>query len=209
LAIEYIKALKRQNSSIHPITVKREGAGYNDEKQELTDLQSATAIRNMINGDSDSALNFVPKEAKNIYIQAIENFDMPIYQSNLDTAVISYFRLSSRADSDKIHDAAGGLYNRLCDMSTEATSISSLTSMTETKRFTTARIRRAIWNSYFGVTSSEVKEKPKYTQLLAMNERGRSLLKRIKKTSSFPIITKPADYDTYSDDVVKQVERAQ
>ena len=208
LALEYIKALIVQSSSIEPITIKREGAGYNDAKSESTNLQSATAIREIIRSDINSASDFIPKEAFCVYKEAADNGQMPTEQSNLDSAVISYFRLNSHADSDKIHDAAGGLYNRLCDMSAEATSISSLTSMTETKRFTTARIRRAIWSSYFGVTSSEVKAKPMYTQVLAMSERGRSLLKRIKKTSDFPIITKPADYTTYSEVVISQAERA-
>lgn len=208
LALEYIKALKRENSKIVPITVKREGAGYNDTKSENTQLQSATAIRLAIAENSQSALDFVPKEAKNIYLQALKNGEMPTEQSRLDAAVISYFRLSSRTACDKIHDAAGGLYNRLCDMSAEATSISSLTSMTETKRFTKARIRRAIWSSFFGVTSSDVRALPQYTQLLAMNERGRSLLRRIKKSTDFPIITKPSDYTEHNELVVTQAERA-
>ncbi len=208
LALEYIKALKRENSKILPYTIKREGAGYNDIGDTNTNLQSASAIRLMMQSDSISALDFVPEEAKTIYTSATETGSMPTDISQLDAAIISHFRLSSREASEEIHDAAGGLYNRLCDMSAEAASISSLISMAETKRFTKARIRRAIWNSYFGVTSSEVKSMPKYTQLLAMNERGRSLLKRIKKTSDFPVITKPADYTKYSDAVVRQAERA-
>ena len=91
-------------------------------------------------------------------------------------------------------------------MSAEATSISSLTSMTETKKYTKARIRRAIWNTYFGVTSSDVRELPCFTQVLAMDDVGRSVLKRIKKVSNFPIITKPSSYKEYDDDVIKQKE---
>ena len=32
LGIEYLKALKRQNSPIIPVTIKREGAAYNDDE---------------------------------------------------------------------------------------------------------------------------------------------------------------------------------
>ena len=91
-------------------------------------------------------------------------------------------------------------------MSAEATSISSLTSMTDTKKYTRARIRRAIWNTYFGVTSSDVRALPSYTQVLAMDGIGRSVLKRIKKMSDFPIITKPSSYKDFGYEVIRQKE---
>ena len=91
-------------------------------------------------------------------------------------------------------------------MSAEATSISSLTNMTETRKYTKSRIRRAIWNTYFGVTSSDVRALPAYTQVLAMDAVGRSLLKRIKKVSDFPVITKPSSYKDLGEDVIRQKE---
>ena len=204
LAVEYIKAIDHLGSSIEPITIKREGAGYSDLKLENTHLQSATAIRAMMAEDPVSALDYVPDNAKTVYTAAIDDCLMPTDQARLDAAVISFFRLSSPEHSCDIHDGMGGLYNRLCDMSADTDTISSLTSKTETKRYTKARIRRVIWNSYFGVTSSDVCSYPQYTQILAMNGTGRSLLKRIKKMTDFPVITKPSDYDKYSDAVVRQ-----
>ena len=91
-------------------------------------------------------------------------------------------------------------------MSAEATSISMLTALAETKKYTKARIRRAIWNTYFGVTSSDVRPLPAYTQVLAMDSIGRGLMKAIKKTSGFPVITKPSSYKELCDDVVRQKE---
>lgn len=204
LAIEYIKAIESQKSSIIPMTIKRRGSGYNDEFDSDTDMQSATAIRSLLSRGDNSALDYVSNFAKPVYESAISNGMMPTEPSRLDVAVISFFRLSSPSDMCNIHDAAGGLYNRLCDASAEADTILSLTSKTETKRYTNARIRRAIWNSYLGVTSSDVCSYPQYTQILAMNTTGRSLLKRIKKMTDFPIITKPSDYTSYSDEVVRQ-----
>ena len=131
---------------------------------------------------------------------------MPSDASRLDLSVICSLRLNSPMASTDIHDANGGLYNRLCDMSAEATSISSLTAMADTKKYTKARIRRAIWNIYFGVTSSDVRTLPAYTQVLAMDNIGRSVLKRIKKMSDFPIITKPSSYKDYGEVVIRQKE---
>jgi hypothetical protein len=80
--------------------------------------------------------------------------------------------------------------------------------MADTKKFTKARIRRAIWNIYFGVTSSDVRALPSYTQVLAMDEVGRAVLKRIKKMSSFPVVTKPSAYREFGNEVIKQKELA-
>ena len=206
LGIEYIKALKSLHSDIEALTIRREGAGYLDIIKPMAEFQSASAIREEIACKNLSALDFVPQNAKNIYIKAIDEGKMPSDISRLDLALISFFRLNSpKADLD-IHDATGGLYNRLCEMSAEATSISNLTKRTETKKYTTARIRRAIWNSYFGVTSSDIRSMPSYTQVLAMDSTGRAALKRIKKVTDFPVITKPSSYKDMDERVVKQKE---
>ena len=206
LAIEYIKAISQFGNRVAPMTIKRAGAGYLDYFNPMAEFQSATAIREEMLSSPSSAFDYVPENAKNIYNEAIDEGKMPADVRRLDGAVISFFRLNSPSASVDIQDAVGGLYNRLCDMSAEATSISSLTSMTETKKYTKARIRRAIWNTYFGVTSSDVRELPCFTQVLAMDDVGRSVLKRIKKVSYFPVITKPSSYKEYDDDVIKQKE---
>ena len=206
LGIEYIKALSSLGSNITPLTVRREGAGYLDIINPMTEFQSASAIREEICDNNLSALDFVPKAAKSIYLDAIDTGKLPADASRLDLAVISYFRLNSPTADVDIHDAAGGLYNRLCEMSAEATSISNLTNLTETKKYTSARIRRAIWNSYFGVTSSDVRSLPSYTQVLGMDSVGRSVLKRIKKESNFAVITKPSSYKELDEQVIRQKE---
>ena len=206
LGIEYIKAIHELGGSITPLTIKREGSGYHDIINPMAEFQSATAIREELAAKNTSALDYVPEKAKSIYLKAIEGGKMPSDITRLDVSVISSFRLNSPASDSDIHEAAGGLYNRLCDMSAEATSISSLTSMAETKKYTKTRIKRAIWNTYFGVTSSDVRALPSYTQVLAMDSVGRSLLKRIKKMSDFPVITKPSSYKELGDIVNRQKE---
>ncbi len=206
LAVEYIKALYFLNSNIKPITVKREGAGFDAAYTEGTIFQSATAIRSLIASNSASAFDYVPKKAKNIYIEAVTNGHLPTEMSLLDTAIITNFRLNPPKAECNIHDTAGGLYNRLYENSMTASTINSLVSMTETKKYTNSRIRRAIWNSYFGVTSSVVKAPPAYTQVLAMDTIGRSLLKEISKVSGFTVLTKPASYRDCSPSVIAQKE---
>ncbi len=206
LALEYLKALKSEQSTITPITIRREGGAYDAPIESHTTLQSASAIRDLIYDNSNSAYDFVPENAKSVYINAESNGKFPTFPEKLDAAIISSFRLNPPKLRGEIHDAEGGLYNRLYSASMTESTISSLIAKTETKKFTRARIRRAIWYSFLGVTSSDVRALPEYTQVLAMDDIGRTLLKRIKKMSDFPVITKPSSYKEHSESVISQKE---
>lgn len=206
LGIEYLKALKAEQSTITPVTIKREGGAYDSELTSGTSLQSASAIRDLIYDNNNSAYNFVPNNAKIIYLDAASHDRFPTDPEGLDKAIISSFRLNPPKLRAQIHDAEGGLYNRLYSVSMTESTISSLIAKTETKKFTRARIRRAIWYSFLGVTSSDVRALPEYTQVLAMDHIGRTLLKRIKKMSDFSVITKPSSYKEHSQSVISQKE---
>ena len=204
LALEYVKALKEINSKIIPITIQREGAGYSQKDiSDDTIFQSATAIRNLIDSSDNSALNYIPLSAKNTFEEAKKEGLMPASTSKLDNTIISSLRLNTARGID-IFDADDGLYNRLCTLSMKTNNILSLVASAETKIHTKAKIRRAILNSFFGVTSSLVKELPAFTQVLAMDDLGCRALKRIKKTTGFPCITKPADFIKYDEKVIMQ-----
>ena len=192
LALEYIKAIIDKSSSIVPHTILRLGADYNEKNITNKGFQSATAIRDLISDNIDSAKDYVPFCTFDTILSEKECGAFPVDESNLGPAVITKLRLDSPDKNVDIHDAQGGLYNRIKDASLSAHDIPSLQALSVTKKYTNARIKRAIWYSYFGVTSSDVKNPPMYTQLLAMDKIGQALLKKIKKTTSFPILTKPS-----------------
>ncbi len=203
LALEYIKALYDIKSNIKPHTIKRSGAGYSEKSIQEVPYQSASAIRELMHNDVSSAIKYVPNNLKDALLEGLKNNLFPCNSDRLSTAVISNFRINPSPKTE-FHDAGGGLYNRLQNASFEASTISQLTELADTKKYTTARIRRAIWFSFFSVTSSEVKKFPLYTQALAMDNVGKSILKEVKKISSFPIVTKPSSYAALSDDAKRQ-----
>ncbi len=204
LAIEYIKALRLTGSSIKPHTVRRMGAGYSDSEIKDAPYQSATAIRALASSDPHSALEFLPNSTKSIFREAILDGKFPCDGEKLSSVILSSFLLNDPSVSENIHDAKGGLYHRLRSSSCDATSISELIKLTETKKYTNARIRRAIYYSFFGVTSSEVKELPRYTQLLACDKVGCGILKRIRKSCNLPILTKPSATEGLDETALRQ-----
>lgn len=63
-----------------------------------------------------------------------------------------------------------------------------------TKKYTAARMRRELLFSICGVQRGMLKVAPRYTILLAANERGRRYLSENRRRFSISVITKPADY---------------
>lgn len=206
LASQYVKALRRLNSDIKLLPIKRQGAGYSDGFRPETPLQSATYIREEIANGNISALDYTPNFAKSLYSELINLGKMPSDISTLDMAIISHFRLNPPSEKTEFFDTLGGLYNRLYALSLKTEDIKSLILEAQTKKFTTARIRRAILYSYIGVTSSDIKCDPLYTQALAMDSLGCELIKKSKKVSKIPIITKPASYKDLGLEIAKQRE---
>lgn len=200
LALEYIKALRDFSSSIKPHTIKREGAGYNETNVTREVFQSAMSIRECFSKSDFKAYEYIPASSVDIYEALAESGDFPTDISKISASLISYFRLNPPiSQSEKIHDAEGGLYNRLYNASFEANDISTLLTLTETKKYTKARLRRAMLNVYFGVTSSEIRALPHYTQILAMDKVGMRLLKSVRKSDDFEILTKPSAFLHFND----------
>jgi hypothetical protein len=78
--------------------------------------------------------------------------------------------------------------------------------MSVTKKYTASHLRRAILFSYFGVTPDEVKSKPLYTQVLAMDDTGKTVLAHIRKSANISVLTKPADLHKLSPEARRQAE---
>ena len=204
LAIEYIKAAITLGFSPEFHTVKRKGALYSDKNITSAPHQSATAIRAALKR-GEAVENYLPEEIRERFSASIKEGLLPADENKLSSAVISHFLLNCQRQTD-IMDAEGGLYNRIAKKSLDATDITSLCELSKTKKYTTARIRRAMWYSYFGVTSSEVKSAPAYTTLLAADKVGLEALKQIKKVSGFPVITKAASLDALTQEGLLQKE---
>lgn len=204
LGLEYIKAIKRQKSKLIPHTVKRVGASYSESSVVSGDIQSATAIRNLAMTDFSLIEKFLPTLSFEAYNEAYIKGMLPASLDALSGAILAFFRLNPPTRKTEFHDAKDGLYNRLHSNALDATSLSHLITLTDTKKFTNARIRRAILNSFLGVTSSDVKDLPEYTQVLGMNDIGKAILKNREKRTDFTVITKPSNTKGLSERAKKQ-----
>lgn len=173
LAIEYLNALDSIGSSIEPFTTAREGAAHDSE--EVDKFSSASLIRKRIlNGEDYSG--FAPvTEAPSADIKRLER------------AILARLRAMRREDFDQLYDGANGLSERLYKAVRKAASLEEMYFLAKTKRYTLARIRRAVLCGFIGLNKGQLLIPNAYIRVLGMNARGREILSAAK--CSLPVDT--------------------
>lgn len=196
LAIEYLKAIKNTGSALLPFLIQREVSHYNDERITST-LASARAIRNEIYTDiPDLALlqTVLPAPSAKTIINMLQNkLAFPSIEY-LSSALLIKLRSTSYKELTHIFAINEGLEHSFITAALSSSSIKELISFIKTKRYPQSRIQRILLYILLCLTKDTVqkfdKSGPLYARVLAFNKNGRSLLYKLKKTSSIPIITK-------------------
>ena len=195
LGIEYIRAALRLDcaKSLKFVTVTRKGAAYRDKTAKESELPSATAIRELWReGNIDNSRGFMPEAVYEI-MRGADMLGELTDERELDGAVVSFFRLHTGEEIEAFAECSGGLGNRIATASRFATGVEELIGAVGTKRYTDARIRRAILFAMTGVTEEILKSEPKYTCLLGASKGGRELLSDLRRQEHIEIVTKAAD----------------
>lgn len=194
LGIEYIKALKRLDSTIKPTTVKRIGSGYHD-PDAYAEVPSATAVREHLraNGALSELKGKLPDASYNALEMSINKKHGPILYEDM-FQMLKYRLLTEDADTIKQYqDINEGLENRILDVARNSYSYDELVEGIMTKRYTRTKIGRALLHIFLGHTEKNFKllhknMKP-YIRVLGFNENGQHLLKAMKEhDEEMPII---------------------
>jgi cytidyltransferase-like protein len=182
LGAEYIRAARQIGMTCEFVPVKRVGPEH-DSSEIHQSTASASEIRRIIRSGGDIT-DFIPMSA-----------DFPIYDSSrLDAAIIAKLRTCGSEYLSNINDVGEGLENRFIAAASVTHTLDSLCKAVKTKRYTLSRIRRIAWSSYLGLTKELCSLSPSYIRILGMNDKGKAILKQMKKTASLPIVVKAADY---------------
>lgn len=196
LAVEYLKALRRLNSSITPFTIQRKSAAH-DSMTVLDGISSASYIRKCMNEKSDFS-GLVPAYVSQAYINAYsagKTADI----SNLERIIIYKLRTSSPEELREIPDVGQGLEYRIL-AAADKNNLDEIFMSIKTKRYTMARIKRILLNMLIGVKKSDLETLPPYGRILAVTERGRDILSKAKNTGKIPFATSLSKLAQTSDD---------
>lgn len=198
LGIEYLQALDKLSSSIVPMTVKRVGAAH-DSILRNENFACASDIRSMLLDESREWEIFVPQSVVDIYNCEKENNQAPCPISKLEFSILCCMRQLSAEDIGLSPDVSEGIEYRIHDAALKASSLEELYQLAKTKRYSHARIRRIVLHAFMGFTAEDYKENPPYIHVLAMNDKGKEILKEAKKKTKKPIVTKASDFDELDD----------
>ena len=186
LGIEYLKALKRQNSTIKPICVKRKDSNHNDNViSESSNFASGTAIRNAcLSNNLEKLQNIMPKASFEIFNDNIRKGNFVSNISCFDKEIIFTLRKMSTDEIANLPDVSEGLEFALKSAANSCNSVVELLSMVDSKRYTKTRIQRILLYAILGITKKDMQisrtTKP-YVRVLGFNDKGRGILSELSK----------------------------
>ena len=136
LGIEYLKALKRQRSSMKPYMVKREKVFYHDDEV-IDNFASATGIRKLIyNGEHEEVSRLMPSEAYNILIEEIRRQHLLLDLSQFEKIIIYNLRNMSLKEISNLPDVSEGLEYTIKNAANSCNNLAELINILKSKRYT-------------------------------------------------------------------------
>ncbi|MBQ9441533.1 MAG: nucleotidyltransferase family protein [Selenomonadaceae bacterium] len=193
LAIEYLRTLPK---NIEPILIQRVGAGYNDLTLQKN-FSSASAIRRAVyekNPDWEKISASVNKKVLDALIQE-KNFGL-VRENFLFRPILSKIFTSNIDDAKKIFGMSEGLENLLFESAKSAKNFPELINFMTSRRYQTSRIKRLLLYFLLNLTAEKISEieTADFVRVLAFNERGRKILKKIRQNSPLPIVNKVSSH---------------
>ncbi|MBP2658543.1 MAG: hypothetical protein H6Q69_1575 [Firmicutes bacterium] len=200
LAVEYLRAIKKFSPILQPIAVTRQQSKYNDTTI-TSSFASATAIRQAIIDHmtiTDEIKMSVPGTTSEILYDLLSQKRGPVTLSNFSSIILAQLRITSSKQLEKLPSVSEGLHYKIRDSSLLAANIEHLLALLKSKRYTYTRLQRILIHALLGTTQDQLasfdKEGPLYARILAFNQNGRLLLKKMNQTNAIPLITKTTHY---------------
>jgi predicted nucleotidyltransferase len=203
LAIEYIRALLLLNSSIKPITIKRNKAHYHD-KELKNDISSATAIRSILqNSKNPAEFSPVKNSVTNcVYDYFIKNYNrrFPITMEDFSSIIKYKLTYESNRKLTEYLDLSSDLVDRIKNIDIQNYDIESLMQIIKSKNITLTRVSRALIHILLNIKKKDFKEYIDdeiiyYGRILGMKKEASHLIRKIKEYERIPIITKVSKAD--------------
>lgn len=185
LGVEYLRFLP---PDIKAVTIPRRGAGH-DSPSEGKGFPSASLLRQKLRaGEVTGVFPFLPLPWKG------EVADM----KHLERALIARLRSMTLAETESLPDSGDGLAARLLFAARQTASLEELYSLTKTRTYTHARVRRLALYALLGLREQDRPAAPPYIRVLGFNRRGRDVLRKMSGTATIPFSVKPAHIPRFS-----------
>ena len=196
LAIEYLKALKKQKSSIVPFGVKREKVYYNSTKI-IDEYASATGIRNLLlHNQLEEVRKVVPAKSYSILLNNLRQGTYVLDIIAYNDEIIYKLRSMTVKQIANLPDVSEGLEYLIKEVSNKTNNLIELINGIKSKRYTQTRIQRILLYALLGITKKDMETSKKitpYIRVLGCSEKGKMLLSQIN--SKAKVITSLKKYE--------------
>ena len=186
LAIEYCKAILSQNSPMEPFPILRQGS-YHDAAPDREN-PSATAVRALMTGNHDWK-SCVPTPAQAVF----EGATLHTLSAG-ERAILARLRTMDDAEFEALPYGSEGLWRKLMHAARRESTLEDILIAVKSKRYTRTRLDRMVMCAFLGLTAADLCAPAPYTRVLALNDRGREILKKARQTGHFPNIGEKIDH---------------
>ena len=213
LGVEYLKALKKLNSTIRPYTIKRMESNYHDKKLNSS-YSSASAIRSLLaysssaistrsvgstfeNTPFSNILNELEDQVPSSCLELLKDYHRvkyPVYQN--DFSLIMKYKLLNKTANDlsRYMDVSVELANRIINQLNNFFNYKQFCELLKTKEITQTRINRALLHIMLGIKKDSVEEYIEggyhyYARLLGYRKDRERILGSVVKNGTLPLLT--------------------
>lgn len=195
LAVEYLRALSKCNSTMEPVTFRRTDPGYHSEERSGSYASATAARKAILEQNLDFFTEVVPGElleclnAECCPPVTFDDFSMLLSARILNASLED---LEQTAGMPK--DLAGKLFREKLDFH----SAGELTTARKDRQYTYTRVSRCLLNFMLGITKEEENIFKEYhsvpwLRVLGFRKDAGPLLSELKRKTSAPVITRTAD----------------
>jgi len=209
LALNYATELKKIGSKITLVPIKRIGSAHKDNTA-VSAFASATAIRNLLKqGKFAKARDFLPANCADLIEKNLSESKLYLSSQHLWTALRTVLLRSTTEQLSACGEISEGAENKLKAEALTAKSFEEWVERCTSKRYPSGRIRRQAMQLLLGVDHWTNRAAQRlgapYLRVLAMNQTGQTLLKKMQETAKLPIITKcgEARFSSYAESVMR------
>jgi len=190
LAIEYLKSLKILDSKLKCFPILRDMSDHADENINYNNITSATSIRKFVKNNSN--LNKIKTVIPYDTFLSLEKENK---FKNIDdyTEIFKYKLLIEKKSMENITGYEDGIENLLIKNFKNSLNLQEVIDKSINKRYSKTRLQRLIINYLLNIDNDIIDKSKKlkndYIRVLGFNNRGKDLLKKVKKETSLDIIT--------------------
>ncbi len=174
LAVEYCKAILKQNAPLDIRPICRKGDYHNAAPDR--ENPSATAVRELMEkGGSWQA--YVPS-ADILSKGTLHSLEQG------EKAILARLRTMTDEEFESLPHGSEGLWRKLMHSAREASSLEEIMEAVKSKRYPRTRLDRMVMCAFLGLTAEDIKTPAPYVRVLAFNDKGRQILKDSKEKLS-------------------------